>query len=152
MPAIDELLSQIQQSFLTDFTPTPPRTVSEVGTNQFGLPRHSEGNVVIAYSASGAPLTLKISGGDEDMSIFQQPFIDHVRMIECKDAGTAQKLADILDALFGATLVLDEPNRRRIKRAARQLPTNRDVPPGMIRNKRTGELGARLRPGRRKER
>lgn len=150
MAAINELLSQIQQTFLQELTPSPARKLSEIGTNQFGQTRFGEGNLIVGYSASDVPLTMKISGGDEDLSIFSQPFVDHVRMIELKDASTAQRLADIFEAMFGGALVLDEPNRRRIRRAAAQRPGGSDVPDGMVRDRRTGELRERMRPGRRK--
>lgn len=91
---------------------------------------------------------MKITRSDEDLSVLSSPFVNHVRIIEAKDAGTAKKVADLFEAVFGSALALDEPDRRRIRRAARQTPTNRGVPPGMVRDRRTGELRERLRPGR----
>lgn len=80
------------------------------------------------------------------------PFIDHVRIIESRDRRVAHRLADIFELMFGSALVLDEPNRRRIRRVARQTPTNGDVPPDRVLDRRTGELRELLGPGRRKPR
>jgi hypothetical protein len=152
MAAIDELLTQIRTSFLQDLMPGPSRKVAELGTNQFHQIKWGDGNLIIGYNASGIPLTMKIVGVDgEDLSVLSSHFIDHVRIIETKDSATAQKLADIFEAAFGPALVLDEPNRRRIRRASRQTAANGDVPPGFVRDRTTGELRAKLRPGRRKE-
>ena len=151
MAAIDDLLAQIQQTFLQDLMPTPARKVSELPNNQFGQTRFGDGNLIIGYNAADVPLTMKVSGTDDDLEVFQSPFVDHVRVIECQSTATAQKLADMLEAVVGTAFVLDEPNRRRIKRVARQTATSGDVPPGYVRDRRTGELRERLRPGRRKE-
>ena len=151
MPAINDLLSQIQQTFLQELMPTPARKIGEIGTNQFGQVRFGDGNVIIGYNAAGMPLTMKVSGADEDLAVLQSPYIDHVRMVEVGDPATAQKLADMFESLFGAALVLDEPNRRRIRRAARTTSGNNDVPAGMIRDRVTGELRPRMKPGRRRE-
>ena len=153
MAAIDQLLEQIRQTFLSDLVPSPARRVSELGVNQFGQPRFGDGNLIVGYSSAGIPLTMKVSGSDEDLSIFTSPFIDTVRIVETKDTATAAKLADVLEALVGTAFVLDEPNRRRIRRAARQVSTstNGDVPAGFVRDRSTGELRPRMKPGRRKE-
>ena len=136
--AIDDLLVQIKQSFLIDLMPSPAKKVADIGMNQFGNVRFGEGNIVIGYNASGVPATMTVTGTDEDMAVLSSPFIDHVRIIETKDAVKAQKLAEVFEAAFGVALHLDEPQRRRIRRAARQVPTRRDGPPSFVRVRHTG--------------
>lgn len=147
MADISALLSQIRQSFLQELTPSPAQKMSEVQKNGFGQPSFGSGNLVIGYSVNATPLVMRVSGSNEDLGVFSSQHIDHVRIVNVGDVAQAQKLAEVLETLFGTSIVLDEP-KRRIRRFAASPARSSDIPEGFVRDPRTGEIRPKRRAGR----
>lgn len=150
MSAIEDLISQMKQELLADLLPSAPRRLAEIEKNQFGQRRFgSDGTVVIAYGLNGAPLKIVVIGSDEDPAVLDNVFVETVRTISLGDVSSAQRYAEVLEAVLGTALIADETGRRRIRRAAGQGRVKEAVPEGFVRDQKTGKLRPRLRAGRR---
>lgn len=149
MSAIETLVSQMKLELLADLLPSTPRRLAEIEKNEFGLRRFGkDGTVVVAYAVNGAPLKIVVIGAD-DPNVLDNAFVESIRTISLGDVAAAQRYAEVLEAVLGTALIADETGRRRIRRAAGQGKPKEEIPPGFIRDQRTGEIRQRRRAGRR---